>query len=101
MLGEFRAVDGAVLGHAGERRFQWRDRGAAYYFKEDHATAIKNYDEAIRLDPKSDQAFTNRGSAYKKMGRNEQALADESEAIKLDPNLSDAFYNRGSAKLAA
>ena len=71
------------------------DRGVAHYFKEDYQNAIKDYDEAIKLDPKRSRAYTNRGAAYKKLGRNEQALADESEAIKLDPRVPEYFDNRG------
>ena len=71
------------------------DRGVAHYFKDDYEAAIKDYDEAIKLDPRASRAFTNRGAAYKKLGRNEQALADESEAIKLDPLVPEYFDNRG------
>ena len=51
----------------------FRDRGAAYYFKKDYERAIKDYDEAIKLDPRSDRAYANRGAAYGKLGRNAEA----------------------------
>jgi tetratricopeptide (TPR) repeat protein len=71
------------------------DRGVAYYFKKDYQAAIKDYDEAIRLDPKKSRAYTNRGAAYKGLGRNDRAIADESEAIRLDPLYPEYYDNRG------
>ena len=73
----------------------FRDRGAAYYFNKDYERAIKDYDEAIKLDLRSDRAYSNRSAAYKKLGRNEQAITDESEAIKLEPSEPAYFDNRG------
>jgi tetratricopeptide (TPR) repeat protein len=50
------------------------------------AKEIADYNEAIRLDPKSALAFGNRGIAYGKKGDNDRALADFDEAIRLNPN---------------
>ena len=55
----------------------------------------RDYDQAIKLDPKKSRAYTNRGAAYKKLGRIDAAIADESEAIKLDPLEPEYFDNRG------
>jgi tetratricopeptide (TPR) repeat protein len=63
--------------------------------KKDYQSAIRDYDAAIRLDPKKSRAFTNRGAVYKKLGRIDQAIADESEAIRLDPLTPEFFDNRG------
>jgi tetratricopeptide (TPR) repeat protein len=71
------------------------DRGVAYYFKQDYHSAIGDYDQAIKLDPKKSRAYTNRGAAYKKLGRIDQAIADDGEAIKLDPLTPEYFDNRG------
>jgi tetratricopeptide (TPR) repeat protein len=71
------------------------DRGAAFYFNKDYQSAIKDYDQAIKLDPKKSDAFTDRAAAYKKLGRIDQAIADDSEAIRLDPLTPEYFDNRG------
>jgi tetratricopeptide (TPR) repeat protein len=71
------------------------DRGAAYYFKKDYQAAIRDYDQAIRLDPNNARAFSNRGAAYKKLGRIDQAIADHTAAIRLDPQSPENFDNRG------
>ena len=57
--------------------------------------AIADYNEAIRLDPKSALAFRNRGIAYAYKGDHDRAIADYSEAIRLDPKSALAFSHRG------
>src|SRR5207302_10071721 len=46
------------------RAAAYYNRGNAYAAKGDHAAAIADYDEAIRLEPKSALAFNNRGTAH-------------------------------------
>ena len=53
--------------------------------KGDNDRAIADFNEAIRLDPKSSLTFRNRGDAYTDKGDHDRALADYSEAIRLDP----------------
>ena len=60
--------------------------------------AITDYDEAIRLDPDSPEAYTNRGAAKYKLGRHEEAIVDYDEAIRLKPGFAEAYSNRGAAK---
>jgi tetratricopeptide (TPR) repeat protein len=56
---------------------------------------VRDYDEAIRLDPDRPRTFTNRGAAYKKLGEMDKALADDSEAIRRDPKVPEYYDNRG------
>ncbi len=39
-------------------------RGIAWYLQKDYDKAIKDFDEAIRLDPKNAAAYRNRGDAW-------------------------------------
>ena len=73
--------------------------GVLYAHKGDNDRAIADFNEAIRLDPKSALTFRNRGDAYTDKGDHDRALADYNEAIRLDPNNALAFCNRGRAKL--
>ena len=60
-----------------------------------YQAAIDDYGEAIKLNPKRAQTYSNRAAAYKKIGRYEQAIADDSTAIKMEPDNPEFFANRG------
>src|SRR5450432_824725 len=51
-------------------------RGNAYLEKGDYDTAIRDFDESIRLDPKSDEAYIGRGDAYVEQLQYDRALRD-------------------------
>ena len=57
--------------------------------------AIRDYDEAIRLNPRFALAFLSRSIAYERRGDLDAAIRDYGEAIRLDPRNATAFYNRG------
>jgi tetratricopeptide (TPR) repeat protein len=61
----------------------------------DHERAIKDYTEAIRLNPKFVAAFNNRGTARTSKSEQEKALEDFAEVIRLDPSNAVAYFNRG------
>ena len=61
--------------------------------------AIADYNEAIRINPESAQAYTNRGTVKGMLARHEEAIADFNEAIRINPQDTDAYNNRGSAKI--
>ena len=71
-------------------------RGVAYGHKGDYDRAIRDYDEAIRLDPEYADAFFNRGNAYDDKGDYDRAIQDYDQAIRLDPDFPLAFFNRGN-----
>ena len=59
--------------------------------------AIRDYDEAIRLNPKNAVAFNNRGVTFELLRQYERAIEDYEEAIRLDPNSGLYLANRGDA----
>ena len=77
----------------------------------DYQGAIKDFDEAIRLEPQNAVAYFNRGTAYLHQGIEDLAskkfehaieafievVADYDEAIRLDPEYADAYGSRGVA----
>ncbi len=73
------------------------NRGNGYRFKGDLDRAIQDYDEAVKLDPKSASALINRGAAYDFKGQHDRAIQDYDQAIKLNPKQIVAFLNRGIA----
>jgi tetratricopeptide (TPR) repeat protein len=60
-------------------------------------TAIANFDEAIRLDPKIAAAYNDRGILYQAKGDYDKAIADYDEAIRIDPKNVEPHNNRAAA----
>jgi TonB family protein len=69
-------------------------RGTASYRKGDMQTGIKAFDESIRLQPTSVEAYIMRGSAHHMQGERDKALADFNRAIQLDPKSARAYCDR-------
>lgn len=57
--------------------------------------AVKEYTEAIRLDPDYVHAYNNRGNLYRSFGEREKALKDYNKAIELNPQYAQGYNNRG------
>jgi len=70
-------------------------RGVNYLRKRDYDRAIQDFDEVIRLNPKSSGAFTNRGASYLQKGDYERAIQDFDKAIQLNPRNKVVFSQRG------
>lgn len=73
------------------------NRGYAHDLLGASARAIRDYGEAIRVNPKFAVAYNNRGFVLNSRGEHVRAAADFTEAIRLRPDYSDAFNNRGIA----
>jgi tetratricopeptide (TPR) repeat protein len=72
-------------------------RGRAETANNQFDRAIRDFDEATRLDPGFPDAFNFRGVAWAGKGQFEQAIEDFDKALQLDPNYAVAIYNRGLA----
>ncbi|BCS92331.1 MAG: beta-barrel assembly-enhancing protease [Metallosphaera javensis (ex Sakai et al. 2022)] len=59
--------------------------------------AIKEYDQAISLDPRNPDYHYNKGIALRILGRYEEALREFEQAISLDPKDPFYHYNKGLA----
>jgi len=75
--------------------------GSAYYNLGDYERAIEDFNEAIRLNPKSASALNGRGASYFAKGDYNRAIQDYNEAIRLDPRTPRALLNRGLVNLYA
>jgi tetratricopeptide (TPR) repeat protein len=62
--------------------------------KGDIAKAIKDFDEAIKLDPSAGDTFYNRGIAYTDKADYARAKSDFDAAIKINPNDAGALASR-------
>jgi tetratricopeptide (TPR) repeat protein len=72
-------------------------RAEAWKLKGEIDRAMKDLNEAIRLDPKFVKGFLNRGILWMKQDEYAKAVSDFDEAIRLDPKSAVAFANRGIA----
>jgi tetratricopeptide (TPR) repeat protein len=83
------------------------ERGAALSYLNRLDEAIKEYTEAIKLNPKLAIAYRNRGSAYLEMGNAQadgtalwrKAVDDCSQALKIDDKYISAYRKRHDAYL--
>lgn len=74
-------------------------RGKARAMSGDHAAAVRDYGEAIRLRPVYPLAFYNRGTALNDLQRYDEAVADFTRAIAQQPGYAWAYLNRGNSHI--
>jgi tetratricopeptide (TPR) repeat protein len=89
-LADFDRAVGADAGYA--PAYDGRGRFFRFY----PAQAVKEFDEAIRLDPSNAAYRARRGWAYLAAKDSDRALADANEAIRLDAANAEAFRLRGT-----
>ena len=70
------------------------NRGVAYKVKGEYDLALKDYDQAIQLNPNAASHYNNRGIIYRLKHDYDRAIADYDEAIWLKSDYVAAFYNR-------
>jgi tetratricopeptide (TPR) repeat protein len=70
-------------------------RGFAYAQKGQLETAIKDFDEAIKLDPNQGSAYNNRCFNRAVMGQTVKALQDCNKSLALRPNHASTLDSRG------
>lgn len=76
----------------------FKNRANAYDDQHKHELAIKDFAEAIRLDPEDSDTFNSRGTTWTALGQYSRAIEDFNRALELKPGLAMAFSNRCFAK---
>ena len=79
------------------RAVAYYDRGNAYKTRQQYDSALADYSEALKLDPRYAHAYLNRAWVYAAKNDAKNSIADSTEAIKLDPTEKLAYLNRGLA----
>lgn len=57
------------------------NRGVDKIEKSNYNSAIQDFNQALKLDPKAGESYLNRGLAYSSLGNKQQAIADFRQAI--------------------
>lgn len=70
-------------------------RGLAKARNNDPHNGIKDFDEAIAIDPKFVRSYYNKGLAYYKLGDKTRARTCFDQAITIDPQDAKSYYSRG------
>jgi len=74
----------------------FNNRAGAYFSRGLFEQAIRDLDQAVKLNPNYARAFVHRGRVYRSMGQYDRAIQDFDQAIKLEPTYAHAFVERGS-----
>jgi tetratricopeptide (TPR) repeat protein/serine/threonine protein kinase len=69
--------------------------GINFHHQKEYTKALKSYDRAIELLPRSSDAYYNKGLTYFALGQYEQALDCSEKAIERNPNDHEIFSNKG------
>lgn len=70
-------------------------RGIGYILGQQHAKALSDLGEDVRLNPTFDRAYVNRALVYSMLREDQMALSDFNRAIELNPTNPIAYFGRG------
>src|SRR5262245_35348625 len=73
----------------------FHNRGVAYYHKKEYDCAIKDYDQATRLNPNDSDSFYRRGLTHFEKHEYDRAIQDLDQTLKLKPDSVAALQKRG------
>ena len=77
------------------------ERGLAHYQDGNYSFAAAEFNDAVRQDPRSVDAYVNRAVARARLGQLNAAIDDYNRAIQLDSDDPVIYFNRGNALVAA
>lgn len=71
-------------------------RGVAFLALGNAEKALKDFNQAIKLDDKNYKYFYNRGNVYRQTSQLQDALTDYDKAIILNETIADLYTNKGA-----
>ena len=74
------------------------NRGLLHTQAKEYRRAIKDYSEALKLNPRFVDAYLKRCEMRYKMGDNKGVLTDCQEILGIDPTVAKAYYYQGRAR---
>ena len=76
------------------RAYTYYNNGMNHYDDKNYEQAIREFTNAIQLNPDHQESFSRRSSSYLESGQLQEALQDANEAVRLDPGFAKAFEMR-------
>ena len=76
----------------------WLSKGRKQMSLEDYTRAIRNFNKALKIDPKFVRALNNRAVAKRESGDPKGAIVDYDKALSIDPNYTSSIGGKGTAK---
>lgn len=74
-------------------------RGLVHAARHEYEQAIKDYSEALRIDPDHNGvAWYSRGLVRRELSQVKEALDDFTQALRVDPTYAEAYFARGLAR---
>ena len=89
---------GIYVNLSAQTAYDFNISGIAKYDGGQYEAAIKDYRQAIQVDPSFHAAYHNIGLALEKLGKYDEAIASYNEAIRVNPRYKEAFRERGRMK---
>lgn len=93
------AIDAYHQGPA-DSAITWNKIGIAYHQLLELRTAEKNYQHALKIDPKYSEAVNNLGTVYYAHKKYRSAIRRYNSALKLKPDTASYYSNLGTAYFA-
>ena len=79
--------------------YYYNSRGVSKHYLNKFDAMMKDYDQAIKLNPNFDWPFYNRAGTKDDLKKYDEAIKDYDQAIKLNNEVADYFNNRGEVKV--
>ncbi len=73
----------------------WNNLGGLDMARDDYAAAARDFERALKIDPKASYALANLAQAYSQLGRTQEAEATFRRALDADPGDADAADRLG------
>ena len=73
-----------------------RQKGNEFFKKNDYPSALKEYEEGLKRDPKCLAIYSNRCATYIKLMIFNDALKDADKCLELDPKFVKAYARKGT-----
>ncbi len=76
------------------RGIVYNHRGMVYFVRSRYRQSIKDFNRAIKHDPKNVRAYNHRGLAFRMLQEYHHALSDFNQSLNLDPYQAETYHLR-------